>query len=188
MNRDLEVSYHEAGHAVCALLLGKSYGCHLHGAGDATGGMAGPGDNLQPGKLCDYTVENLARSYEGDTLKELVDDATITAGGGAAESLAKCEAMIYISTADRSLLSAACREAFPEADYQVELSFCNLASCRARAMLHTHYDAVERVALALHDKRSLSADEVARIYHGGHGGHPTPRHGSFQSFNGPKPA
>jgi hypothetical protein len=141
-------------------MLGKRYGCALHENG---GGLSGPGDLSQPAKAASYTPDKCSAAYTGDTLPDLMTDAIITAAGGVAVAVACCESMIHVSTADRNMLSAACREAFPDADYGVEVAFCNLAVARARALLSSQFHFVERVADALHECGRLSADDVAKL-------------------------
>jgi hypothetical protein len=163
MNRKKEVALHEAGHAVVARMLGKSYGCQLHGEGDATGGMAGPGDLSTPAKAESYSPDRCTAAYSGDTLPDLMTDATITAAGSCAVATALCELNVFITTADRRLMAAACREAFPESDFYTEEAFCRLAACRARSLLNQDFRRVERVADALHERGRLSADDVAQL-------------------------
>jgi hypothetical protein len=160
-----QTATHEAGHAVCALLLGKSYGCHLHANG---GGMAGPdsADLATPAKAEDYGTDRLtsAAAYgTGGDVRELLDDSTLTAAGCVAVSMARCEPFMQVVSFDRNMIAANCRAALPETEHNIELVWTALAVARATALLRFNMPRVERVAAALAQCGRLSADEVCRL-------------------------
>ena len=162
MNEKQRVAIHEAGHAVAACLMGKHYGCALHANG---GGIAGTGDLSEPAVIENYTAEKLALVYAETDIQVLLADAVVTAAGGVAEALARCEFHVHVSSGDRRLLTASCRRAFPVHGglNDVDNAWANLAVTRARALLFDQLCAVEAVAVALGERGCLTAGEVAGL-------------------------
>ena len=165
----IETSFHEAGHAVIAHLLGKpEYGAIVHGAGSGT---AGTGDLSTPCKLEDYTPKTTGDCHLNTLLSgndgwfEVFKDMTITAAGYAAASMATNQPVIVLTGPDRISVASAIGLLFPEAaqDFETHRAAESLAIARARYLLHTNWPSVERVALALDTRGRLSAEEVAEL-------------------------
>ena len=155
-----KTALHEAGHCVTAHLLGKRYGATLYQDG---GGCAGVGDQSTPPTHSIFTPKEYQESYERQTLQEVMDDAIVSSAGAAAVSQGSFDPLCFPSGADRMLLVAAARAAFKNCHPDVERCFVALAIAQARALLSDHWQAVERVAQALTDRGSLTADDVQKL-------------------------
>jgi hypothetical protein len=156
----LEISTHEAGHAVVAHVLGQAkYACRIHPEG---GGCCGPGDISKPAVKADYTLDNLEPLYKKLSLAELMDDAAISAAGCAAVAMLNCLPIVQLVGCDRTLVEATCRTAFPDIGAEGLRHFDGLALCRARAILSDRWPIVERLAGMLEERGYLSAESIAR--------------------------
>ena len=157
---------HESAHAVCALLLGKPYGCRIYAPGI---GRAGAGELVESAIEEDYTdIGKLSRSFSQSPLREIMDYATIYAAGFVTVAIVRHGASTkpeFPAYGDRTMISASCWAAFPDAcDFHVENAFTDLACARARRLLGPVLRQVMAVAGALLAKKLLSADEVKQIF------------------------
>lgn len=162
------VAHHEAAHACCALLLGKSYGCAVYDGG-AGGGLAGPGDLSTRAVCTDYTPERLESAFTGDDFQSILNDATVTAAGVVGEAIARGEDMrhVFLRGPDRALVDAGAVTVLGQgASLAVIQAWHGLAIARAHALLAPNWHRVRRIAAALALRGRLSACEVASVFHG----------------------
>jgi hypothetical protein len=153
---------HESGHVCCALLLGiPHYGAVVfdegRGVASTTPETATPITNET------HTPEILDVIYQGRSLPELMRDATLTAAGHVAVTLATDPTgTVYVTGLDKRMIAAACWRAFAEADLHVINAWETLAVARARHLLGPCFYRVRAVADELHRRGMLTADDVAR--------------------------
>ena len=161
------IAVHEAGHAVCALLLGRRMSC-------AIGEDCGWTDiSPEPGLEPDYwQTSDRARQVERDPadLQTLLDDAVLYASGAAAESMVKGALSgrdVIVRGSDADLIERAAA-AFLEKYPNVEAVGCfkQMAAASAVRLLGPHIASVRAVADALYRERRLSAARVAEIHTG----------------------
>lgn len=164
---DRRVAIHESGHAVCALLYGRPWGCcfcepNAHGVR----GLAGPGD-LAP--AADPTDDELRKHYPAtDGAKALVEEAILSASGFVAERLDAHDAYIgrlRHTAPDRAMIGAACRALLcGVSDDTTEAAFQDFCVVAARRLLGPHLESIRAVAAELLVRRRLSAGEVGEIF------------------------
>jgi hypothetical protein len=160
------VAYHEAGHAVAAVLLGTAYGCAIHGRDAENGGCAGTGDLSEPPQISNYTPGILDGAFNDLNMRQLVDQAAISAAGCVAVAIADGAhwQFVFLKSADRELVDATARAACGDNPSVQEYgAWQSLAIARARRILNGAWRKVEAVAAALHANGQLSPADVARI-------------------------
>jgi hypothetical protein len=161
-------AYHEAGHAVCSLVLrGQSAGAAVHVEGNLIGGISGADDLEAPPDPAEYTEQATAAHIEGRSFKTCFDSAVVFESGHAANFILNGGAAYMpfpVSHGDRNFIEALAREAFRDCDDQTVQAFANLAGKRAIALLWPRWAGVVAVAEALIERRILSASEVAGLF------------------------
>ena len=163
--RRWEVSCHEAGHAVCALLLGyEGVGAVVYSNG--SGLAANDERTLLPPEetTADDPEETLDADYRFKNWDEILRSATLTAAGYAGVDLLMNPDRLETNPeagSDRRKLDAMARKALGTVcDPVCEMSFAYLAAARARALLKPVLRRLRLVAIALNDRGRLTADEV----------------------------
>ena len=164
---DRRLSIHEAGHAVCALLYGRRWGCCLCGPNKHNvRGLAGEGD-LTP--TAEPTADEVQKCYPAtDPARELVDEAVLSVAGHVAERLDAAR-RFYRATAPHgprpAMIGAACRALLcGVSDDTTEAAFEDFCAAAARRLLGPHLGAIRAVADELLVRRRLTAGEVASIF------------------------
>jgi len=165
-NQRWRACVHESGHSIAALLLGMpGHGCAVFG--DTGDGVATTADIRDAAPTPDIPIEEEIKSkeaaYKGHGWRVLLDNATLTAAGCAAEDLILDPTRDFtrVEGVDRIDLDACCREAIGQyADNTVQTAFAYLASARARALLKSFVGRVENVARELDRKSKLTADQI----------------------------
>ncbi|MDA0578262.1 MAG: hypothetical protein O3B24_09205, partial [Verrucomicrobia bacterium] len=131
---------------------------------DGSGGVAGSGKLGAPLDEEKYKLPALTNGYEGGTLKDLLDEATICAAGqvGVDISTRRREPTV-VRSCDRTMMTAACHEAFEIVSYHIEIAFHDLACARAHRILAPQWFRVMAVARALDERGQLTVFEVMDI-------------------------
>ncbi len=177
-------SVHEAGHAVVGHVLGRWRVLHAHvarayvpAAQVLAGGVRFEEDGGRQSTAAAYH-DNIVRALGGTAAEEVVlGDRADGAGGSDASDLATATRYATILEASVGLgqeLSYLGRydgevEHLVRSDYLLRQRVDDvLAECleRARVIVREHRDDVERLAVALRDRGSLSGDEVREVLEG----------------------
>lgn len=161
-----EIAIHEAGHAVCSMLLGKPSGCAVFegDAGGSPGGVAGNGAALEEMPEADnYMPEKLSGQYEGSTPRRLLERATVFAAGDVAVRLGRMPCTLR-PWQDRIAIYEMARAFIGGEDLMTTRRFTELAEANAERILGPVFFRVRAVADALVERRRLTADEVRTVF------------------------
>ena len=160
-----DVAVHEAGHAACALLLGKKWGCAVFGEGGEGGGLAGEGKLGTPPDGTGTTAEEVRNTFIGcDDFREILNDSTITAAGYVAADMNRGTRRELMATEgpDRAKIDEAARKLLGDGCSMFEVQGWHaMVKARAMALLSPQWHRVLAVAERLKEKRALSSEEVA---------------------------
>lgn len=160
------IAYHEASHACVALVLGREYGAVIYDTPETAGGCAGPGDlSTQPPRRTPDDAEKYAKSSGG--LRDLLDDAIITAAGLAGEHVNQGAFMVQSLGAktDTLQIDAYAKQFMGDAwTTRAGNAFSLMVHEMATAILRKRWPGVVAVAEKLIDKKTLTAVEVAEQF------------------------
>ena len=153
---------HEAGHAVCALLLGvEGIGCIVF---DNGGGLATPDpltDAMPPPE--EHSEKNIENIYAGKPFAYLMTDSTWTAAGCVAVDLIlnPDKPETNVGGADGDMVRRAGREILkPYHSTKAEMDWCYLIAERARTILKPNIGKIKMVAKELSKRGRMTAEDV----------------------------
>ena len=163
------VACHEAGHAVAALLLGRSLGCTLF---DGGGGACAPTEPPDPGYTPNFrihTPERLHGRWAGRSMESILDDCVIFASGKVGEGIVCTHApgpgFIVATGPDSQMIESAAVEALGRyPSIEGANRWRELATACAWRLIRPHADSIRAIASELQERRSLTADAVSAIH------------------------
>ena len=166
--RRLTTATHEIGHCAAALLLGVAVPNAALFDNALLGGIATMEDvaTITPGEVDAQTAkerESLDDVLRRCTWETLLNEATISAAGGAAVDLVYYpeKKETWLGGGDIGVVYAIARAAVPTAcDMSVLSAFTIFASSRARALLRPFLDNIQRTAQELAKRGRMTGDEI----------------------------
>ncbi|MDY0149504.1 MAG: hypothetical protein RBT03_05410 [Kiritimatiellia bacterium] len=162
------VACHEAGHALAACLLDRALGCCLF---DGGGGMAAlaPPASATTLDATGHTASSLHGRWAGKPTEAILDDCAVYAAGKVAEAIiitnAAVPGFVAVTGPDAQMIESAALTALNKyPSIEGVNAWRSLAVACAWRLLRPHADSIRAIALALQERRSLSAADVAEIH------------------------